>query len=114
MSTTETHKSIWGYIDYVASICSKFPEKAEVLILGLGGGAFADIFQNNLGFNVDAVELDERDRRKLRAHYFALGNNVNIIVDDARHYLEETQKKYDLIFFDVYRGELPSAACFYP
>ena len=37
----------------------------------------------------------------------ALSDNVNVIVDDARHYLEETDKKYDLILFDVYRGEAP-------
>lgn len=108
---TETHKSIWDYVGYVRSICSKLPEKAEVLILGLGGGTVADIFQNNLGFHVDAVELDERIADVAR-DYFALGNNVNIVVDDARHYLEETQKQYDLIFFDVYRGELPPPHAF--
>ena len=64
------------------------------------------IFQNNLGFNVDAVELDDVSP-KLRGEYFALSNKVNIVVDDARHYLEETQKQYDVILFDVYRGELP-------
>ena len=102
----ETLKSIWDYVYYVSSVCSKLPEKSNALILGLGGGTVANIFQNNLGFNVDAVELDERIAEVAR-DYFALGNNVNIIVDDARHYLEETQKQYDVIFFDVYRGELP-------
>ena len=55
---------------------------------------------------MDAVELDRRIVDVAR-DYFALSDEVNVIVDDARHYLEETQKKYDLIFFDVYRGELP-------
>jgi spermidine synthase len=53
---------------------------------------------------VDAVELDQRIAEAAR-RYFALSDRVNVIVDDARHYLEETEKKYDLIFFDVYRGE---------
>src|SRR4029453_9719378 len=39
--------------------------------------------------------------------YFPLSNKVNVVVDDARHYLEESQKKYDVILFDVYRGEAP-------
>ncbi len=102
----DTLKSKWGDIYYVASICSKVPEESDALILGLGGGAFANLLQNNLGFNVDAVELDRRVPEVAR-HYFGLSDKVNIIVDDARHYLEETQKKYDVIVFDAYRGEFP-------
>ena len=102
----ETFKPKWDYASYVSSICSKLPEKSNALILGLGGGAVANIFQNTLGFNVDAVELDERIAEVAR-QYFPLSNKVNVVVDDARHYLEETQKKYDVILFDVYRGEAP-------
>ncbi len=102
----DTLRSKWGDIYYLASICSKFPQKSDALILGVGGGAFANILQNNLGFNVDAVELDRRVPEVAR-HYFGLSDKVNIIVDDARHYLEETQKKYDVIVFDAYRGEFP-------
>jgi spermidine synthase len=106
-----TFNSRWDYPKYVRSICSIFPEKSDALILGVGGGTIANIFQNNLGFNVDAVELDERVAQVAR-QYFALSNNVNVIVDDARHHLEETQKKYDLILFDVYRGEIPAPHIF--
>ena len=102
----DTFTSKWGDIYYVASICSKLPEKSDALILGMGGGAFANLLQNNVGFNVDAVELDRRVPEVAR-HYFGLSDKVNIIVDDARHYLEETQKKYDVIVFDAYRGEFP-------
>ena len=102
----DTLKSKWDDIYYLASICSKFPEKSDALILGVGGGAFTNVLQNNLGFNVDAVELDRRVPEVAR-HYFGLSDKVNIIVDDARHYLEETQKKYDVIVFDAYRGEFP-------
>ena len=102
----DTLKSKWGDIYYVASICSKLPEESDALILGLGGGAFANLLQNNLGFNVDAVELDRRVPEVAR-HYFGLSDKVNVIVDDARHYLEETPKKYDVIVFDAYRGEFP-------
>jgi spermidine synthase len=55
---------------------------------------------------VDAVDLDPRMPEVAR-QYFVLSSNVNPIVDDARHYLEETKKKYDVILFDVYRGEGP-------
>jgi spermidine synthase len=102
----DTLKSKWGDIYYLASICSRLPEKSDALILGVGGGAFANILQNNVGLNVDAVELDRRVPEVAR-HYFGLSDKVNIIVDDARHYVEETQKKYDVIIFDAYRGEFP-------
>jgi predicted membrane-bound spermidine synthase len=102
----ETFKPKWDYASYVKSICSKFPEKSNALILGLGGGTVANIFQNTLGFNVDAVELDRRIA-EVAKQYFALDSKVNVVVDDARHYLEEIPKKYDVILFDVYRGEAP-------
>ena len=102
----ETFKPKWDYASYVRSICSKSPEKSSALILGLGGGTVANIFQNSLGFSVDAVELDQRIA-EVAKQYFALNSKVNVVVDDARHYLEESQKKYDVILFDVYRGEAP-------
>jgi spermidine synthase len=102
----KTGKPKWNYIYYAFSICSKVPEKSDALIFGLGGGTMANIFQYGLGFNADAVEIDERIATVAR-QYFGLSDKVNVIVDDARHYLEETQKKYDLILFDVYRGEAP-------
>ena len=101
-----TFRPIWDYIYCDYSVCSKLPEKSDALVLGLGGGVLANIFQNRLRFTVDAVELDQRIAQVAR-EYFGLSADVKVIVDDARHYLEETQKKYDLISFDVYRGESP-------
>jgi spermidine synthase len=94
----------WDYVYYVSAICSKVPRKSDALVIGLGGGTIANLFQNNLEFQVDAVELDER-MEGVGRQYFGLSNNVNVIVDDARHYLEESDKKYDVILFDVFRGE---------
>jgi spermidine synthase len=102
----EAFEPKWDYASYVKSICSKLPEKSDALILGLGGGTVANILQNDLGFNVDAVELDQRIA-DVAKQYFRLSSKVNVVVDDARHYLEQSQKKYDVILFDVYRGEAP-------
>jgi len=102
----EAFRPKWDYASYVKSICSKLPEKSNALILGLGGGTVANILQNDLGFNVDAVELDQRIA-DVAHQYFRLNSKVNMVVDDARHYLEKSQKKYDVILFDVYRGEAP-------
>lgn len=94
------------YIIYVSSIVSNFPEHSKALLLGLGGGSIANLLQNNSKFNVDAIELDERVAEVSR-EYFSLNKDVNVVVDDARHYIEQTSKKYDVIFFDVFRGDIP-------
>jgi hypothetical protein len=99
-----TGVSNWNYIPFSTSVMSKMPENSNVLLLGLGGGTIANSMVN-LKFNVDAVELDER-MHEVASTYFGLSNNVNVIIDDARHYIEITDKKYDLIFFDVFKGDI--------
>jgi spermidine synthase len=89
---------------FASTIASVLPEKSNALVLGLGGGAASNIFRN-LNFTVDAVELDTRVA-DVAKQYFELYPDVNVIIDDARHYLETTQKTYDLIFFDVFKGDV--------
>jgi spermine/spermidine synthase len=100
-----TGLSQWPYITFAWAVASKLPAQSSVLLLGLGGGGVANVFQNNLRLSVDAVELDQRIA-EVAADYFDLNPNVNVIIDDARHYIETTDKKYDLIFFDVFKGEI--------
>lgn len=100
--------SKWNYIHFATSVTSKLPEQSNVLLLGLGGGSLADVFYRNLKFSVDAIELDERIAT-VATDFFGLNPNVNVIIDDARHYLESTTKQYDLIFFDVFKGDIPPA-----
>ncbi|MFH1319323.1 MAG: fused MFS/spermidine synthase [Bacteroidota bacterium] len=103
-----TGRSRWSYVDYLISVASALPENSDVLLLGLGGGTIANQLQQTLKFNVDAVELDER-MVNIARRFFSLDVNTNVIIDDARHYLESTEKTYDLIIFDVFKGEVPPA-----
>jgi spermidine synthase len=75
----------------------------KALLLGLGGGCVANELLYNK-FEVDAVELDERVRIAAR-DYFDLNQKVNVHIDDARRFINKTKKKYDLIIFDVFKGE---------
>jgi predicted membrane-bound spermidine synthase len=103
-----TGRSKWDYTRYINSITNVLPDSSETLLLGLGGGTVARDLVNHRKFIVDAVELDRRisDAGK---EYFELPDEVNIIIDDARHLIETTHKKYDLIIFDVFKGENPPA-----
>jgi len=99
-----TYRTNWNYALFSSTIASVLPENSKSLLLGLGGGAVANIFQN-LNFRVDAVEFDERIS-DIAKKYFSLSPDVNVIIDDARHYLETTRQTYDLIFFDVFKGDV--------
>lgn len=108
MGQTNVNKSTgvsnWNYIPFTTSLMSKMPESSNALLLGLGGGTIANSMIH-LKFNVDAVELDAR-MYDVASTYFNLSNNVSVIIDDARHYIETADKKYDLIFFDVFKGDI--------
>ena len=95
----------WEYPIYVACLSSKLPAKSSALMLGLGGGQIPNLLKKNLDFNVDVVELDQRIA-DVSKEYFFLDKNVNVVVDDGRHYLETTTRKYDIIIIDVFHGDI--------
>jgi len=101
----ETGISSWDYPNYLVSLASTLKPNPSVLVLGLGGGTVPRYLNSYVGASVDAVELDKRIGI-IAQQYFGL-TNTKIIIDDARHYLETNKKKYDLIIFDLYKGESP-------
>jgi len=72
---------------------------------GLGGGTIANQLSRNLNLKVTAVDLDARIPM-IAAEFFAMDTNVKVVIDDARHYIESCDLKYDLIIFDLYKGEV--------
>ncbi len=104
----KTGISRWSYPEYVTAVSSVLPERSDALILGLGGGSVANRLNRALGLKVDAVEFDARIL-EVAKRYFGLSKAVNPIIDDARHYLETTDKKYDLIVSDAAIGEISPA-----
>jgi spermidine synthase len=95
------------YLDYVYEIDNIAKTagivKGNVLINGLGGGSLAKLFYDK-GFNVKAVELDERIVNAAR-EYFNLPVQVKTEVDDARHYLNTHSVKNNIVVFDMFKGE---------
>lgn len=99
-----SNTSLFPYIPFMSSLGSHFPAGSGALLLGLGGGSVANSLQTGGGFKVDAVEFDERIAQAAR-DYFSLNPSVRVIIDDARHYLETSKSRYDLILFDVFKGD---------
>jgi predicted membrane-bound spermidine synthase len=76
----------------------------SALLIGLAGGTaarqMADAYP---GIQVDGVEIDPEIAR-LAKKYFGLDRpDVNIILQDGRYYLRNTDKTYDIIGVDAYR-----------
>ena len=97
--------SYWDYVNILTKNILIFKNGDNALLLGLGGGTlYKQLVSNKL--NVDIVELDERIEM-LAKKYFYIDKNVKVTVDDARHFINTTNKKYDVIIYDLYHSETP-------
>lgn len=100
----------FDYFHAVSDVLSAYPEGSRMLVLGLGGGVLAQDAVKK-GFAVDAVELDQRIIDVSR-QYFGLDTSVQVFRDDARRYLNACKETYDIILFDLFRGEETPAHVF--
>ena len=74
----------------------------DVLILGAGSGTDVAASLLHGTKHIDAVEIDPVIVRLGREHHPDRPYDdprVNVVTDDARHFLRTTQKKYDLVVF---------------
>ena len=105
MDKNDPYKSYWDYVDILTYNINSYSTGNKALLLGLGGGTlYKQLKKNNL--DVDVVEIDNRIE-KIAKQYFFIDDNVNVIVDDARHYINITPNKYDVIIYDLYHSETP-------
>lgn len=105
MDKENPYVSYWDYVNILTKNILKFSDGNNALLLGLGGGTlYKQLISNNL--KVDIVELDERIEM-LAKKYFYIDKNVKVNVDDARHFINTTHRKYDIIIYDLYHSETP-------
>ncbi len=105
LSTIYTH-SYWDYFLPLPSIFSK----ANILILGLGGGTIPyqmnTLYKNNL--SIDVVEIDS-DIITLSKIFLGKEVDADIINEDALSYIKNSKKKYNIIIMDLYiANRIPS------
>jgi len=100
-------QTLWDWSFFYSGVSSLAKKGGDVLLLGLGGGTFYHQL-NRLGYNVDAVELDQRVK-DVAIEYFSVPENANVIVDDARHFINTNTKTYDLVLMDLFLNESPPA-----
>lgn len=98
-------KSYWNYIDILTYNIQSYTEKKNVLLLGLGGGTLYNKLKSN-NYQVDIVEIDKRIE-KIAKTFFNVEKSAPVIIDDARHYINISKKKYGVIIYDLYHSETP-------
>ncbi|MBE7440958.1 MAG: fused MFS/spermidine synthase [Flavobacteriales bacterium] len=97
--------SYWNYVGVLTYNLESYSKGKKALLLGLGGGTLYKQLQQK-GFDVDVVEIDARIEQVAKK-YFYIENELNVVVDDARHFIKTTNKKYDVVIYDLYHSETP-------
>jgi spermidine synthase len=78
----------------------------DAMIIGLGGGRTAWYHHKSVpGLKMTAVELDPEVVR-LAGQYFSVRPepNFDIAVEDGRVYLSNSDRRFDIVLIDAYRG----------
>lgn len=97
--------SLWKYPHRIAMLASMKKEHSKALLIGMGGGSIA-MELKNMGFSLDVVEIDKR-MPELGEKYFGFKpEGIGVYIDDGRHFIRTTKKKYDLVVIDVLNGEV--------
>lgn len=115
----ENHSSMFLDNDELVNEYTKYyhlakhfnPNFQKTLMFGGAGYSFPkDFLVKYLDTSIDVIEIDPKVT-ELAKKYFRLKDNsrLNIYHEDARVYLNQTQKKYDVIFGDAFgsRYSLP-------
>jgi spermidine synthase len=84
----------------------------RMLMIGLGGGAFANFAQAHIpNIYIDAVEIDPVVA-KIAQDYFAVlvGEKLKLHIMDAVQYVQQSHQPYDYILLDAYDADqIPEA-----
>jgi len=97
--------SFWQYPHRLATLASIKPENSKALLIGMAGGNIA-MELKGMGFITDVVEIDDRMPKIAKDYLGFIPEDVNIIIDDGRHYINTTRNVYDIIIIDVLSGEV--------
>lgn len=93
------------YVKYIGFFLSHRSKNEKLLLAGLGGGNLLRDLKP-LGFKTDVVEMDERIAHVAEKYFGSDFSGCNVIIDDARHFINTSDEKYDIIILDLSQGEI--------
>lgn len=103
--------SMWLYPHNISALAGIKPAGSKALLLGMGGGSIA----HNLillDFELDIVELDDRIPYIAETWFGYDPTSADLIIDDARRFIRETDEKYDVVILDLVNGEVQPSHVF--
>jgi spermidine synthase len=104
VSISDPNQLVFWYTRQMAEVVARAPKHDRILVLG--GGAFTlprYLASTYPGSVIDVVEIDPVLADISRQYfYYNDPKNVNMIFEDARTYVNRTDKQYDIILVDVY------------
>lgn len=80
----------------------------RILVLGLGAGSVAKVLSRRYpGSEINGIDIDPK-MVEVGKMYFNLGHvrNLKIHITDAKKFIDDSRGIYDLIFVDVYQGDM--------
>jgi spermidine synthase len=96
--------SVWDALAAPLLLLPK-PRRNRVLILGLGGGSAARVVRALAPrARITGVEIDPVVVRAARRWFDLDGLDVEVVKGDARLYLEQSRRRFDVILEDVFIG----------
>jgi spermidine synthase len=100
------------YLTYIRRLISSNSKSA--LLLGLGGGSIVEILLDK-NIKTDICEFDSRVIDYAKKYFIRHDkvNTANFTNSDARYFIKKnSNKKYDQIIFDLFKGENPPSHVF--
>lgn len=97
-----------NYFDYLTlpPLLRSFGKNLNVLIIGLGGGTISRQYQHFYSklysLTIDGVEIDPEVIKTAKKYFELEQPDLKIHQMDGRVFLNQTNKKYDIIIIDVY------------
>lgn len=107
MDVRDPYESPVAYTDYLHLALAIKPDARRALVLGLGGGTLSKrMWRDYPEITVDTVELDPVVVEVAR-RYFAFPDDprLSVVVQDARRFVQTTDRRYDMIVVDTYYAD---------
>ena len=83
------------------------PEGKRCLVVGLGLGSIPDWYEQQ-GIRCDVVDINPAIT-EIAKNYFSFKQSGDLYIQDARYFLNNTNRRYDYIVLDVFNGDMTPA-----
>ena len=104
IALAQPNQLYFWYTQQLAEVVERAPQKQSILVLGGGALTLPQYLAYKYpGSTIDTVEIDPELAVIAREHFgYQDPSNVNLIFADARTYVNQTDRQYDVVIVDVY------------